>query len=53
MSRFDLGPKPLLGYTNSLIDRAAEQRNDDAFLAALRDETGTPAPTRSAANWWP
>ncbi len=39
MSRFDLGPKPLLGYTNSLIDRAAERRNDEAFLAALNADT--------------
>jgi NAD+ diphosphatase len=34
-SRLDLGPKPRLGYIDSLIDRAAERRNDDAGLAAL------------------
>jgi NAD+ diphosphatase len=28
----DLGPKPLLGYTASTIARAAERRNDEAFL---------------------
>ena len=39
MSRFDLGPKPLLGYTNSLIDRAAERRNDNGFLAALEADS--------------
>ncbi len=33
--RPDLGPKPHLGYTDSLIDRAAERRNDEAGLAAL------------------
>lgn len=33
--RPDLGPKPHLGYTKSLIDRAAERRKDDAGLAAL------------------
>jgi NAD+ diphosphatase len=30
----DLGPKPLLGYTASTIARAAERRNDEAFLKA-------------------
>ena len=39
MSRIDLGPKPILGYTNSLIDRAAERRNDEGFLAALDANT--------------
>jgi NAD+ diphosphatase len=33
--RPDLGPKPRLGYTASLIERASERRNDEAFLAAL------------------
>jgi NAD+ diphosphatase len=33
--RPDLGPKPRLGYTASLIDRASEKRNDEAFLRAL------------------
>ena len=32
--RPDLGPKPRLGYTASLIERAAEKRTDAAFLAA-------------------
>ena len=31
---YDLGPKPHLGYTESLIDRAAEKRLDAAWLAA-------------------
>ncbi len=31
----DLGPKPRLGYIDSLIDRAAERRNDHVGLAAL------------------
>jgi NAD+ diphosphatase len=34
-SRPDLGPNPRLGYTASLIDRASEKRNDEAFLRAL------------------
>jgi NAD+ diphosphatase len=33
--RPDLGPKPRLGYTASLIERAAERRVDAAALAAL------------------
>ena len=33
--RPDLGPKPRLGYTASLIDRASEKRNDEAFLRAI------------------
>ena len=37
-SRPDLGPKPTLGYTASRIERAVEQRRDDAFLAALAAE---------------
>jgi NAD+ diphosphatase len=38
MPRLDLGPKPHLGYTDSRIDRAAERRNDDAWLrAAMQD----------------
>ena len=32
--RPDLGPKPLLGYTANPLDRAAERRTDEAFLAA-------------------
>jgi NAD+ diphosphatase len=30
----DLGPKPLLGYTASILSRAAERRNDENFLKA-------------------
>jgi len=33
-SRSDLGPKPLLGYTASILARVAERRGDAAFLAA-------------------
>jgi len=36
--RSDLGPKPYLGYTASLIDRAAERRTDAAALAALESD---------------
>lgn len=32
--RPDLGPKPRLGYTQSLIERVAERRTDQAWLAA-------------------
>jgi NAD+ diphosphatase len=34
---FDLGPKPHLAYANSPLERAAEKRGDDAFLASLRE----------------
>jgi len=40
-SRFDLGPKPHLGYTQSLIDRAAERRLDAQWLAARATDTST------------
>jgi NAD+ diphosphatase len=42
-TRFDLGPKPLLGYTATAIDRAANRRDDTVFLAAARQaaETGS------------
>jgi len=33
--RFDLGAKPHLGYTGSVLDRAAELRHDPAAMAAL------------------
>ena len=36
--RPDLGPKPRLGYTASLIERAAERRADAAALAALESD---------------
>ena len=36
--RYDLGPKPHLGYTESLIERVAERRAEQAWLdAQLRD----------------
>jgi NAD+ diphosphatase len=38
--RPDFGPKPRLGYTQSLIARAAERRNDAAALAALECDAG-------------
>jgi NAD+ diphosphatase len=37
--RPDLGPKPRLGYTQSLIERAAERRTDPAWLAAAAADT--------------
>jgi hypothetical protein len=30
--RPDLGPKPRLGYTDSILARVAERRSDEAFL---------------------
>jgi NAD+ diphosphatase len=36
--RFDLGPKPRLGYTESLLDRAAAYRTDAEALARLADD---------------
>jgi NAD+ diphosphatase len=36
--RPDLGPKPRLGYTASLIERAAERRADTAAIAALESD---------------
>ena len=38
-SRLDLGPKPQLGYTDSILSRVAERRSDDAFLAACKGDT--------------
>jgi NAD+ diphosphatase len=40
-SRRNLGPKPHLGYTQSLIDRAAERRLDTAWLEACQNDTRT------------
>src|SRR6266853_562808 len=34
-ARFDLGAKPHLGYTDSVLERAAELRHDPAAIAAL------------------
>jgi len=36
----DLGPKPRLGYTQSLIERVAERRTDQAWLAAAASNAG-------------
>jgi len=38
--RPDLGPRPRLGYTASLIERAAERRMDAAGLTALENDPG-------------
>src|SRR5437588_12820368 len=38
--RPDLGQRPLLGYTASPIERAAERRTDSAFLASLEASAG-------------
>ncbi len=42
-SRPDLGPKPHLGYTESLIERVAERRVDTAWLAAQTADARTRA----------
>src|SRR5215470_9345053 len=34
-ARFDLGKRPHLGYTDSVLDRAAQLRHDAAAIAAL------------------
>src|SRR5688572_20382957 len=39
--RPDLGPKPHLGYTESLIERAAEKRNDEVWLQSLFNDRRT------------
>jgi len=39
--RHDLGPKPHLGYTQSLIDRAAERRLDPVWLDARMKDART------------
>ena len=43
MSLPDLGPKPLLGYTASILARVAERRSDEVFLTACEahPRTGT------------
>jgi NAD+ diphosphatase len=41
--RPDLGPKPALGYTANVLERAAERRVDDAFMAALAAAGGARA----------
>jgi NAD+ diphosphatase len=41
--RYDLGPKPHLGYTQSLIDRVAERRLDTGWLAASMTDARTRA----------
>jgi NAD+ diphosphatase len=40
MSVIDLGPKPYLGFTGSVLNRAAELRTDPAALAALAADPG-------------
>ena len=40
-SRHELGPQPHLGYTRSLIDRAAERRLDAAWLGACANDAQT------------
>lgn len=42
-SRPDLGPKPRLGYTQSLIERVAERRTDQAWLTAAEANSGARA----------
>ena len=37
-SRFDLGPRPRLGYSASRVDRAAEQRADAVAMRALESD---------------
>ena len=41
MPRHDLGPRPHLGYTESLIERAAERRLDAPWLAASQADPAT------------
>jgi NAD+ diphosphatase len=43
MSRFDLGPKPHLGYTQSKIDRAADRRLKADWVAAQQSDARTAA----------
>ena len=45
--RPDLGPKPHLGYTASLLDRAADRRNEAAALAADRARRRLPGRRRA------
>ena len=40
----DLGPKPLLGYTASILTRAAERRTDDGVPRGMRGATNAAAP---------
>ena len=39
--RLNLGPKPRLGYVESKLERAAERRDDEAYLAALQGDRGS------------
>ena len=39
--RPNLGPKPHLGYTQSLVDRAAERRLDAAWLGGCLKDART------------
>jgi NAD+ diphosphatase len=38
MPSIDLGPKPRLGYSDNLLDRAAERREDPSAIAALAQD---------------
>ncbi len=40
-ARFDLGTRPRLGYTDSVLDRAAELRHDPAAIASLAADPRT------------
>ena len=42
-SRFDLGPRPRLGYSASRIDRAAERRANADAMRALEDDSSARA----------
>ncbi len=41
MPRYDLGPRPRLGYTESMIERVAEKRLDGAWLGARMNDAAT------------
>lgn len=43
MPHYDLGPRPHLGYTESLIERAAERRLDTAWLDARTNDAASRA----------
>jgi hypothetical protein len=49
--RPDLGPKPRLGYSASLIERAAELRTDAPALAALEND-GRARAYVVGGSWW-
>lgn len=41
--RLDLGPKPRLGYTENPLERVAERRADEAYLASLMTDSAARA----------